>query len=270
MELAVSDIKMQTALISLSNVKFSGTPYFSFWATPCSSVGKGKRKDKPIFILMGKKIYLFLPRPCRDGVVRFRTDTDCVWVNCGLKVSTCRVWGGWNNGNWLESTILILKETGKKKDFRTSHIIEFISICYVWPVSSERSWFLDHHATCPGLSFSTCKPRGGESRLLFCFVLLGVPRLVPEMDWLCNLTSHTLFVIPRRPLLFCSFRNAPETTQGLSVLKTQGLASGAANYQGFPRSEAGSLRVVLFCLPTLSSEPLYLLREECSVIPPSF
>ena len=39
---------------------------------------------------------------------------DGVWVHCGFKLSTCRVQGSWNNGNWLESTILLIKKEQEK------------------------------------------------------------------------------------------------------------------------------------------------------------
>jgi hypothetical protein len=40
---------------------------------------------------------------------------DGVWVHCGFKLSTCRVQGSWNNGNWLESTILLIKKEQEKR-----------------------------------------------------------------------------------------------------------------------------------------------------------
>lgn len=135
--------------------------------------------------------------------VPFRTDRECVWVNCGFKLSMCRSRGSWNNGNWLESTILIIKETEKRKDFSTSmlspwqfEIADFVFFFFFKSISFEVSWFW---LWCLGpllhLSWPQCPllVKWGEGNPDFLNILSfwGVLKLGPETDWLCNLTSHT-------------------------------------------------------------------------------
>lgn len=81
-----------------------------------------------------------------------------------------------------------------------------------------------------------------------------------------------LIVSPDQPYLVCDLQASlgllpqkqPLNNPRPFRFENPGLrASGTVNYQSFPRSsDAGSLQVViLFCLPTLSSQLLYLLRD---------
>lgn len=84
-----------------------------------------------------------------DGVVCFRTDINCAWVNCGFKLSTCRVGGSWDNENWLESIILV-KEIWKKISLLPHYLFGTLNLLsssffFDWPFSSEMSWFQRWH-----------------------------------------------------------------------------------------------------------------------------
>lgn len=118
-------------------------------------------------------------------------------------------------------------------------------------------WLLDHPCTCPGLSLPTCQMRGGESRLFLSVLSFWVsPSWCQKWTDCVTWPSIPLLWTAGGPSCFCSIRRDPWTTQGLSVLKTQGLERHELLVtKAFCGSEAGSLQVVILCcLPTLSSQ----------------
>lgn len=132
------------------------------------------------------------------------------------------------------------------------------------------------HLSWPQFAHLSNEGRGIQA-FSFCLVLLGVPKLVPEMDWLCNLTKHTSFVNCRRPLLFLLHQKGPLNNPRPFSFENPGLrASWTASYQGFLWQRSWQPAGCDPLLPSHSLLPALYTRRDCSPleagwrIPPCF